>query len=92
MKTYYVIRFVVPGRTTGVETATLYAAFTQKGKKGRWGFSSENLYAKRFNTARMAKRVSQNAPPYKELLAEGCSWEVVEITEKVIESVAPETV
>ncbi len=89
---YYVIRFKVPGRMTGVADATLYAGFTQKGEKGRWGFASESLYARHFNTSKMAKRVAQNAPPYKELLAEGCGWEVVEITEKVIASATPETV
>ena len=80
--TYYVIRFAMPGG------GRLYAGFSQKGKKGTWGFASEHLCARRFNTARMAKRVAQNAPPYKELMAEGCSWTVVQITEEVIESVA----
>ena len=82
MKTYYVVRFSIP------DGGTLYAGFSQKGRKGTWGFASESLCARRFNTARMAKRVAQNAPPYKQVAAEGCSWEVVEITEKVIERAA----
>jgi len=83
--TYYVIRFKIAGRDTGVTDATLYAGFTQKGRKGRWGFASEGLHARHFRNPGLALKVVKNAPPYKELVAGGGTWEIVKITEEVVE-------
>lgn len=84
MSSYYVIRFAIP------DGGRLFAGYSHKSenKQGTWGFASEFLTARRFKTAALAKKVAQNAPPYKQVAAEGCKWTIMKITEEVIESAA----
>jgi len=74
---YYIIRFTVPGG------GTLYAAWSKKGK-GSWTFATEGITARRFKSERVAKRVAENSPPFQEMVAEGCTFEIVKITEEEV--------
>ena len=72
----YVIRFSLPGG------AKLYADWDEK--KLAWLFVSKEISARRFRSKRVAERVARNVPSFKRMLAEGCTWAMVERTPETV--------
>jgi hypothetical protein len=72
----YIIRFSLPGG------AKLYADWDDE--KLAWLVVSKEISARRFKSKRVAERVARNVPSFKQMVADGCSWAMVERTPEMV--------